>query len=133
MSCSRPARAGPDELEDFADDFAARLDELDELVEHVDYRFELDREFLELFYKNAVRSCPRRLPELEARLTDEAISSVWRRSSSTWPRHGPFTQEFLVNDPLHLMPLFLNRLEGNRGVLQIDLSDATTCRATRAR
>jgi predicted RND superfamily exporter protein len=116
---------GPDELEDFADLFAERLEELDGLVDHVEYRFELDGDFLELFYRNAVLFLPpERLAELEAKLTDEAIRTrIEQIKLELASPTASFTQDLIVNDPLGLMPLFLNRLEGNRGVLKIDLTD----------
>jgi predicted RND superfamily exporter protein len=36
---------------------------------------------------------------------------------------APFSQELITNDPLGLMPLFLNRLLGARSMLEVDLSD----------
>jgi len=116
---------GPDELEDFADLFAERLEELDDLVDHVEYRFELDGDFVELFYRNAVLFLPpERLTELESKLTDEAIlERIERIKLDLASPTASFTQDLIVNDPLGLMPLFLNRLEGNRGVLKIDISD----------
>jgi predicted RND superfamily exporter protein len=116
---------GPDELEDFADLFAERLEQLEGLVDHVEYRFELDGDFLELFYRNAVLFLPPdRLAQLEARLTDEAIlERIEQIKLGLASPTASFTQDLIVNDPLGLMPLFLNRLEGNRGVLKIDISD----------
>jgi len=116
---------GPDELEDFADLFAERLEQLEDLVDHVEYRFELDGEFLELFYRNAVLFLPpERLAELEAKLADEAI--LERLEQIKLGQISPisfFTEDLTVDDPLGLMPLFLDRLEGNRGVLNVDISD----------
>ena len=79
---------GPDELEDFADLFAERLEEHEELVEYVEYRFELDAEFLELFYENALLFLP---PERAARAggagsTDEAILRPHRSENRLRPR-----------------------------------------------
>ena len=60
---------GADELEDFADAFAGHLSGHEDLIEHVEYRFELDPEFLELFYRNAVLFLPPdKLPELALRV-----------------------------------------------------------------
>ena len=116
---------GPDELEDFADLFAERLEELEDLVDQVEYRFELDGDFLELFYHNAVLFLtPDRLADLETRLTDEAIlERIEQIKLDLAAPTASFTQDLTANDPLGLMPLFLNRLEGNRGVLKIDISD----------
>jgi len=116
---------GADELEDFADVFAEELAGRDDLVEFVEYRFRPDADFLELFYRNALLFLPpERLPELAERLSDEAIQDQLRqiRLGMASPT-AAFTQELVRNDPLGLMPLFLNRLLGNRGALQIDLSD----------
>lgn len=116
---------GPDELEDFADLLAERLAAHEDLVERVEYRLEADADFLELFYDHALLFLPpERLPELASRLTDEAIMEQLERNrlQLTSPT-APFSQELITNDPLELMPLFLNRLLGARGMLQIDLSD----------
>jgi predicted RND superfamily exporter protein len=116
---------GPDELEDFADLFAGRLEELEDVVDFVEYRFELDSDFLELFYRNAILFLPpEHLAQLRDRLSDEAIlRRIEQIKLDLASPTASFTQDLIVNDPLGLMPLFLNRLEGNRGVLQIDLSD----------
>ncbi len=115
---------GPDELEDFADEFAKRMRELDELVEFVEYRFDPDADFLELFYENALLFLPPdRLDELAQRLSDEAIEERIEQIHLTrCPRRpAPSPRSLTLKDPLGLMPLFLDRLMGNRGVLQVDL------------
>jgi predicted RND superfamily exporter protein len=116
---------GADDLEDFADLFAENLFDLEELVDYVEYRFELDSEFLELFYKNAILFLPPdRLAELAEKLTDEAIlGRIQENLLALSTPAGALTHDLIVNDPLGLMPLFLNRLEGSRGVLKFDLSD----------
>jgi len=151
---------GPDEIEDFADRFAERLEGVtvtipvrpdlpDErswarrnaletvqsledrellrvrAIENVDYRFRIDEEFLRLFYGNAVLFLPpERLPDLAEKLSDRAILDRIRQLKldlgSPTAGFGPATA---VNDPLGLLPLLLNRLEGARGELQIDLTD----------
>jgi len=94
-------------------------------VENVEYKFRIDEDFLELFYENAVVFVPPdRLPELGRKLSDAAIHERVRQlkldlASPT----ASFTTGTAVDDPLGLMPLLLNRLEGARGELQIDLSD----------
>jgi predicted RND superfamily exporter protein len=116
---------GAEELEEFADLFAERLYELEDLIDFVEYRFELDSEFLELFYRNALLFLPPdRLPELAAKLSDDAImNSIEANRLALSTPAGDLAQELIVNDPLGLMPLFLNRLEGNRGLLKFDLTD----------
>jgi predicted RND superfamily exporter protein len=116
---------GPDELEDFADAFAERLQARDDLIDRVEYRFELDRDFLELFYRKAILFLPPdRLDELAAKLSDSSIlKRIEQIKLDLASPTASFTQELVRNDPLGLMPLFLNRLAGNRGVLKIDLSD----------
>ena len=62
---------GPDVLEDFADLLAEHLRELNDLVEVVDYRFDPDSDFLELFYANAMLFLPPdRQALLAAKLSD---------------------------------------------------------------
>jgi predicted RND superfamily exporter protein len=114
-----------EELRDFADLFAEHLRGLDALIDDVEYRFQPDAEFLELLYENALLFLPpEQLPELAARLTDEAIHQRVRenRLALASPT-GALSEELILTDPLGLMPLFLNRLLGNRGALQIDISD----------
>ncbi len=116
---------GPDELEDFADAYAERLEQLDGLVDNVEYRLDPGTEFLDLFYDNALLYLPpEAIPDLAAKLTDEAIRSQIEQnrlmlSSPT----AAFTQELMVNDPLDLMPLFFGRPMGNLGNLSVDLTD----------
>lgn len=119
-----PEGQGADELGDFADLFAERLERREALIEFVDYRFELDQDFLELFYANALLYLdPERLPELKAKLTDEAILRQLKQNLSTLRSPlGAISPELITNDPLQLMPLFLDQVMGNQGVLQIDVS-----------
>ncbi len=116
---------GPDELEDFADRFAERLEALPELIEVVEYRFRLDEGFLDLFYRNALLFLePEQLPELREKLTDRAIrEQVADNRRALASPASSLTEDLLVNDPLDLMPLFVNRLAGNRGAFRVDLAD----------
>jgi predicted RND superfamily exporter protein len=117
--------AGADELEDYADAYAERLEANDELIDFVDFRFELDDGFLELFYNNAVLFLePERLPLLASKLTDGAIAQQVEenRLALTTPM-AAISQEVVLNDPLGLLGLFLKPLVSNRGALQVDLSD----------
>jgi|GEM_PF-4874913 len=114
-----------EDMEDFADIFAERLEAESDLVEGVEYRLQLDDRFLELFYENALLFLPPdRLPELASRLTDERIHSQIQqdRLQLSSPTAG-LAEGLLLNDPLGLTPLFLNRILGNRGALNVDLSD----------
>lgn len=116
---------GPDELEDFADALADQLQTSQGLIERIDYRVEPDAEFLELFYENALLFLPpEQLPQLASKLTDEAIQRQLEqnRLSLTSPT-AALTEELITQDPLALMPLFLNRLLGSPGMLRLDLSD----------
>jgi hypothetical protein len=53
---------GPDELEDFADGLAEKLRARNDLVEQVEYRFQPDERFLQLFYENALLFLPPERP-----------------------------------------------------------------------
>lgn len=116
---------GPDDLEDFADVLAERLEGLEGLVDQVEYRFRPDERFLELFYENALLFLPpHQLPELASKLTDDAIRRQLRERRFSLASPTMALGEGLVtHDPLDLMPFFLNRLLGHRGVLKLDLSD----------
>ena len=114
-----------EDMEDFADIFAERLREETALLEHVEYRLEMDERFLELFYRNAMLFLPpEQLPELAEKLTTERILAKIQedRLHLSSPTAG-LSEDLLVNDPLGLTPLFLNRILGNRGALNVDLSD----------
>ncbi|MCP3978422.1 MAG: MMPL family transporter [bacterium] len=115
---------GPDELEEFADLFAENLEERDDLIDVVEYRFEHDEAFLELFYENALLFLDADgLDEIAGQLEDEAILEQLRQNKliMTSPT-GALMADQVRNDPLGLMPLFINRLAGNQGVFKIDLS-----------
>jgi hypothetical protein len=116
---------GPDEIEDFADLFAAKLGSRDDLVLSVEYRFQPDRKFMQLFSENALLFVPpEQLPQIAAKLEDEAIRRQIREhkvalSSPT----ATIAEGLLLRDPLGLMPLFVDRLLAHRGALKVDLSD----------
>src|SRR4249920_3670037 len=65
---------GPDEIEDFADLFAEKLRAREDLVESVEYRFQPDARFLQLFSENALLFLPPdQLPKIAEKLSDDAI------------------------------------------------------------
>ena len=120
-----PDGGTPDALEEYADLFADRLSRETELIEYVEHRFALDESFLDLFYDNALLFLPpEKLPEVTARLTDATI----RERVQETRLHLNNPAAILLDgpqraDPLGLMALFLDRLQSNRNVLQIDVSD----------
>jgi predicted RND superfamily exporter protein len=116
---------GADELEDFADLLGARLEELPELITDVEYSLDPGADLLSLFYDHAMLYLPPdRLDELAAKLSDEAIrEQVEQNRLSLASPTAAFTEELMVNDPLGLLPLFLERPLGNLGDLDVDLSD----------
>lgn len=116
---------GPDELEDFADALATELQGQRELIERIEYRLEPDPAVLELLYENALLFLPPdKLPELATMLTDASIRKrIHEDRLQLASPMGEVTRDMLRNDPLGLMPLFLNRLLGSSRGIQIDLSD----------
>jgi len=116
---------GPDEIEDFADLLAEKLRERTDLVDTVEYRFQPDARFLELFIENALLFLPPdKLPEVEAKLTDDAVRRQVREnkvalSSPT----SALAEGLMLRDPLGLMPLLVGRLLSQKGALKVDLSD----------
>lgn len=116
---------GPDEIEDFADLFAEKLRLRDGLVESVEYRFQPDAKFMELFSENALLFVPpEQLGKIAEKLSDEAIRRQIREnkvalSSPT----AAMAEGLLLRDPLGLMPLFVDRLLAHHGALKVDLSD----------
>jgi predicted RND superfamily exporter protein len=116
---------GVDELEDFADVYAEKLLDQHDLVESVEYRFQPDARFLELFTQNALLFLPpSELPEIARSLTDEQIGKQIRanRVSLASPT-ATLTEGLVVHDPLGLMSGLVGRLLSHRGALKIDLSD----------
>jgi predicted RND superfamily exporter protein len=114
----------PTDLEDFADFYAEKLRENEDLIEAVEYRLQVDEKFLELFYRNALLFLPAdHLPELEDKFSDDAIRAQVRdnRLAMSSPT-ATITQNLILNDPLGLMGFFIERLLGHRGALQLDLS-----------
>jgi predicted RND superfamily exporter protein len=70
-----------DELEDFADLYAEKLQAMPDLVESVEYRFQPDQKFLELFSENALLFLPpSELPEIERKLSDAEIEKQVREN-----------------------------------------------------
>lgn len=120
-----PPGTDPEVLEGFADELAARLLDEHDLVDDVQYRLQPDADFLALFYENALLFLPpEKLPELAAKLDDRAVRDRLQaaRAMLSTPAGG-VAEMFLRNDPLGLMPLFLNRVLGGRGAFEVDLSD----------
>ena len=116
---------GPDELEDFADQFAWVLAEHEDLIDRIEYRLEPDADVLELFFENALMFLPpERMPELAEMLSHEAISRKMHENRLIMASPmGEFTKDLMQKDPLGLMPLFLNRFFGNRQGVQVNMSD----------
>ena len=116
---------GPDEIEDFADLYAEKLKSREDLVLSVEYRFQPDAKFMQLFSENALLFVPpEQLPQIAGKLKDEAIRRQIREnkvalSSPT----ASIAEGLLLRDPLGLMPLFVDRLLAHRGALKVDLSD----------
>ncbi|MGV8039783.1 MAG: RND family transporter [Thermoanaerobaculaceae bacterium] len=111
-------------LVEHADLLAERLAARKDLVESVEYRVRPDPRFLELFRENALLFlAPEELPDIAARLTDEAIAVQVRDDHAALASPmGAFREEFLLEDPLGLMPVFAKRLLGQHGTLKLDLA-----------
>jgi len=111
-------------LVEHADVLAERLAARKDLVESVEYRVRPDPRFLELFHENALLFlAPADLSGIAARLSDEAIAVQVRDDHAALSSPvGSFRKEFLLQDPLGLMPVFARRLLGQHGSLRLDLS-----------
>ena len=116
---------GPDEIEDFADGLADRLRARDDLVEELEYRFEPDARFMQLFSENALLFlAPDQLSTIADKLTDDAIRRQIRDNKLALSSPTAAIADGLVaRDPLGLMPFFVDRLLSHRGALKVDLSD----------
>lgn len=114
----------PGSLEEFADVYAERFAAREDLVESVEYRFQPDANFLELFTRNALLFLsPDELPKIANKLTDSSIREQIRdnRLALASPA-APLAEELVLRDPLGLMPFFVDRLLSHRGALKLDLS-----------
>jgi predicted RND superfamily exporter protein len=116
---------GPDEIEDFADLFAEKLRAREDLVTSVEYRFQPDAKFMQLFAENALLFLPPdQLPQIAEKLTDDAIRRQIRENKVALASPtSAMAEGLLLRDPLGLMPLFVDRLLAHRGALKVDLSD----------
>ena len=116
---------GPDELEDFADAFAERMRARTDLVETVEYRFQPDAAFMDLFSENALLFLPpEQLPRIAEKLSDAAIQRQIRENKSALASPtATLAGGLVLKDPLGLMPLFVDRLLAHKGALKVDLSD----------
>lgn len=113
-----------EDLEEFSDAFAEGLLEREDLVESVEYRFQPDARFLSLFTENALLFLPpEELGSIAARLEDGAIErQVKENRLALASPAGALAESLVLNDPLGLMPLFVDRLLSHRGALKLDLS-----------
>jgi predicted RND superfamily exporter protein len=114
----------PGTLEEFADVYAEKLAARPDLVETVEYRFQPDAKFLQLFTRNALLFLtPDELPQIAAKLTDPEIRAQIRDNKMALASPAaPLAEELVLRDPLGLMPLFVDRLLSHRGALKLDLS-----------
>lgn len=114
----------PGALEEFADIYAEKLQAMGPLVESVEYRFQPDPRFLDLFSENALLFVPpSEIPQIAGRLTDEAIGRQVRDNRlMLMSPAGSLADGLVLKDPLGLMPLLVGRLLSHRGALKIDLS-----------
>lgn len=111
-------------LVEHADLLAERLSARKDLVESVEYRVRPDPRFLDLFHENALLFlAPEELGSIAEKLSDRAIALQVRDDHAALASPvGTFREEFLLQDPLGLMPVFAKRLLGQHGSLKLDLS-----------
>jgi predicted exporter len=117
--------AGPEELEEFADRYAARLEGMPEAIEWVEYRIAGDDALFDLLYRNALLFVPpAELPDLASRLSDDAIRRKVRENAQALSSPASsLTAEAVAADPLSLRSVFVRRLAERRKALKVDLSD----------
>ena len=120
-------RGSVEDLQELADRVGPALRERTAWVETVDYRFEPDAALLRLIFERALLFVePGELDAVAERLTDEAIrEQVARNRLELASPAGTvgWSRELLVQDPLGLTPLLLDRVGRAGGALQIDLAD----------
>jgi predicted exporter len=117
--------AGPEELEDFADRYAARLERLDKQISWVEYKIAADDALFDLLSRNALLFVPPgQLDTLAERFSDPGIRRTIRGDAEALSSPtSSLTGEAIAADPLGLRSLFLQRLAERRKALKVDLSD----------
>jgi predicted RND superfamily exporter protein len=117
--------AGPEELEDFADRYAGRLEGLSREISWVEYKIAPDDALFDLLSRNALLFVPpEQMATLAERLSDAGIRRKIRENAEAMASPAsPLSGEAIAADPLELRTLFLQRLAERRKALKVDLSD----------
>lgn len=118
-----PENAVLDPYESFVDELAVELEGLEE-IKGIEYRLGNTEELLREFYPKAVLFLDQAGRErLAEKLSDEGIRKrvqEMRRLLGT--PQGQSLKQLLLVDPLGLVELFLDRVQGSRGALNVDWS-----------
>ena len=113
---------GAEDLQEFADLLAARLQKIPS-IGHVEHRIETSGPFFDFFRRNEILFLPpAKLPELAAKLTDDAIRQ--RVSDNARQLSGPssiLVKRVLQEDPFWISPLLLQEVLRNKGPMKVDL------------
>ena len=114
---------GVEDLQDFADAFAANLQALPS-IRYVEHRIDTSGPFFDFFRKNQILFLPpERITELEAKFTDEAIHSRVRENLRQLTGPSSFlVKPLLEQDPFLISPLLFEEVLRSRGPLKVDLN-----------
>ena len=111
-----------DDLQEFADAMAARLQRIPD-IRYVEHRLDTSGPFFEFFRKNELLFLPPdKLPELEARFSDEGIRRRVKENAEQLSGPSSFVvKKILQEDPFWISPLLLKEVLRSKGALKVDL------------
>lgn len=114
---------GVEELQDFADRVAARLQQVPQ-IRWVEHKIDTSGPFFSFFRTHQILFLPpEKLEELAAKLGDRAIEE--RVKDNLRQLTGPssfFVKQWLEQDPFQISELLFKAVLGNKGPLKVDLS-----------
>lgn len=111
-----------DDLQEYADLIAVRLQKIRD-IRYVEHRLDTSGPFFDFFRKNELLFLPpKKLPELEARFTDDGIRARVRENADQLSGPSSFVvKKILQEDPFWISPLLLTEVLRSKGALKVDL------------
>ncbi|PYQ10396.1 MAG: hypothetical protein DMH00_11375, partial [Acidobacteria bacterium] len=111
-----------EDLQEYADLLAARLQRIPD-IRYVEHRLDTSGPFFEFFRKNELLFLPpAKLPELEARFSDEGIRRRVKENAQQLSGPSSFVvKKILQEDPFWISPLLLREVLRSKGALKVDL------------
>jgi predicted RND superfamily exporter protein len=111
-----------EDLQEFADLLSARLQKIPD-IRYVEHRIDTSGPFFEFFRRNEILFLPPgKLPELEAKFTDDAIFRQVRDNARQLSGPSSFlVKKILEEDPFWISPMLLQEVLRSKGPLKVDL------------